>query len=122
MKIRDITRQLLPPMIALTLVSGGAPVYAAAKKEKAKLAKDAAPEKGDMNNYFSESRQGIPPEKLREADVLRMQTVTSIHKLLETPNMQANRKFELYLRLGELHSERAEYMRDLEMKDYETKY
>ncbi|HET9241552.1 MAG TPA: tetratricopeptide repeat protein [Oligoflexus sp.] len=122
MKLNSITKTLALPILALALASGGMDGYAAPKKEKAKLAKDAAPAKGDMNDYFAESRQGVSPEKLREADALRMQTVASIHKLLATPNMQANRKFELYLRLGELHSERAEYIRDMEMKDYETKY
>jgi TolA-binding protein len=122
MKLIIIRKTLALPILALALASGGMDGYAAPRKEKAKLAKDAAPAKADMNDYFAESRQGVSPEKLREADALRMQTVASIHKLLATRNMQENRKFELYLRLGELHSERAEYIRDMEMKDYETKY
>src|SRR6478735_12251253 len=122
MRLTDITRQLVLPLIALTLVIGGATGFGAGQKEKSKLVKDSAPDKSDMNSYFSENRQGIPIEKLREADGLRMQTINSIHKLIDQPNMQANRKFELYLRLGELHSERAEYIRDMEMKDYEIKY
>jgi TolA-binding protein len=85
-------------------------------------AKDLAPEKSDHANYFSENRQGIPPEKLKAADMLRVQTISSIQKLLETPNLNSNKKFELYLRLGEIHSERSEYLRDLEMKDYEQRY
>ncbi len=80
------------------------------------------PKKEDMSAYFSENRQGIPPEKLREADNLRVQTIVSIQKLLGDSNMLPARKFELYLRLGEIYAERSEYLRDIEMKEYETSY
>jgi TolA-binding protein len=89
----------------------------ASKKDK-----DESPSRTDHSAFFSENRQGIAPEKLREADQLRLQTVASIQKLLQAPNMQGNRKFELYLRLGEIYAERAEYLRDIEMKEYEQKY
>ncbi len=122
MNLREKSKRLAWPILSLALLFGGASAFSAAKKEKSKMAKDAAPQREDMANYFSENRQGVSLERMREADGLRVQTINSIHKLLETPNMQANRKFELYLRLGELHSERSEYLRDIEMKDFETKY
>ncbi|MBC7659673.1 MAG: tetratricopeptide repeat protein [Chitinophagaceae bacterium] len=91
---------------------------AAAKKTP----KSQAPKKEDMSAYFSENRQGIPPERLREADNLRVQTIVSIQKLMNEPNMNESRKFELYLRLGEIYAERSEYLRDIEMKEYESSF
>jgi TolA-binding protein len=93
--------------------------YAAPKKSAIKTEQ---PKKEDMSSYFSENRQGISPEKLREADSLRVQTVVSIQKLLGDPAMNESRKFELYLRLGEIYAERSEYLRDVEMKEWETSF
>lgn len=90
--------------------------------KKGKLTKETVPRKSDHAEYFAESRKGVPPERLREADQLRVQTIQSIQKLIDQPNMNENRKFELYLRLGELHSERSEYLRDIEMKDFDTRF
>jgi len=84
--------------------------------------KHDAPKKEDMSSYFAENRQGVPPEKLREADGLRVQTIVSIQKLLGDSSMAGTRKFELYLRLGEIYAERSEYLRDVEMKEWESSY
>lgn len=80
-----------------------------------------APTAEHMANYFAESRQGISVENLRKAEELRLQTIQSINQLLRG-NIPDARKFELYLRLGELHSERHDYLRDLEMREYEARY
>lgn len=93
-----------------------------AAPKKSKTIKSEAPKLEDMSSYFSENRQGVPPEKLREADSLRVQTIVSIQKLLGESSSNPNRKFELYLRLGEIYAERSEYLRDIEMKDYETSF
>ncbi len=94
--------------------------YAAPKKGS--MTQTEAPKKGDMSSYFSENRVGISPEKLREADGLRVQTIVSIQKLLNDSASNPGRKFELYLRLGEIYAERSEYLRDIEMKDFDTAY
>ena len=36
--------------------------------------------------------------------------------------LRAEQKFELYLRLGELYAERHDYIRELEIRDYESKH
>ncbi len=108
--------------LLLSQTTSGALEAAPKNRTQGKTVKDAAPDRSDHAAYFSENRQGIPPERLREADQLRVQTITSIQKLIDQGNMNENRKFELYLRLGELHSERSEYLRDLEMKDYDDRF
>ena len=104
--------------LLVTSISMQARVEAAGKK----MPKVDAPKKEDMSSYFAENRVGISPEKLREADGLRVQTIVSIQKLLGDASMNESRKFELYLRLGEIYAERSEYLRDVEMKDWETSY
>ena len=103
-------------LMASSLYSG----HLSAKGDKKE--KQLGPARTEHSAYFSENRQGIPPEKLREADQLRLQTISSIQNLMTAPNMQGPRKFELYLRMGELYAERAEYLRDIEMKEYESKF
>lgn len=127
MKTRE-WKKICAALVAALLLDQSLPqtLDAAPKKKAAqsqgKTAKQAAPERSDLASYFSENRQGVPPERLREADQLRVQTITSIQKLIDQGNMNENRKFELYLRLGEIHSERAEYLRDLEMKDFDDRF
>lgn len=116
----DPIRKWLISAVLLSQILSGSLLEAAPKKGK--LTKETTPRKTDHAEYFAENRQGVPPEKLREADQLRVQTIQSIQKLIDQPNMNENRKFELYLRLGELHSERSEYLRDLEMKDFDTRF
>ncbi|MFW7381213.1 MAG: tetratricopeptide repeat protein [Oligoflexus sp.] len=96
-------------------------MHVAAGNSQKRVERSEAPSAEHMANYFSESRQGISIENLKKAEELRLQTIQSINQLLKT-NMPDVRKFELYLRLGELHSERHDYLRDLEMKEFETRY
>ncbi len=124
MRLEKLRSRFLSKWMISTLLLGhllsSSPLDAGPKKGK--LTKEAVPKKTDHAEYFAENRQGIAPERLREADQLRVQTITSIQKLIDQPNMNENRKFELYLRLGELQSERSEYLRDLEMKDFDTRF
>jgi len=90
-------------------------VYAAATAEK------KPPTQEDMQDYFSRSRKGISDENLKKAEQLRLKTIDSIEKLL-LGQKRGQRKFELFLRLGELHAERHDYLRDLEMRQYDISY
>jgi TolA-binding protein len=88
-----------------------------AGKEKAK-----APTMEDYNKYTSsDETYQATPEVQKKADDIRLKTISSINKLIEASGKKQNR-FELLLRLGELHSERHDYMRDLEMAEYDTSY
>lgn len=117
MQLRGM-KKILTCVALITVLSLDA--YAAPKKGS--LSKTEAPKREDMSSYFSENRVGVSPEKLREADGLRVQTILSIQKLLGEPSMNASRKFELYLRLGEIYAERSEYLRDVEMREWETSF
>ncbi len=116
-----LNREIVKTLCSLALLATLS-LHAEAATKKTSTAAAQAPKKEDMSAYFSENRQGISPEKLREADSLRVQTIVSIQKLLGDPAMNGSRKFELYLRLGEIYAERSEYLRDVEMKEWETSY
>lgn len=77
----------------------------------------SAPTKEDSADYFAENRNGVSPEAAREADGLRVKTMTSIKTLLDDKK-NSRQEFELMLRLGELHVERADYLRTLEIESY----
>jgi cellulose synthase operon protein C len=79
--------------------------------------KDAAPTKEDGVDFLSRERKGASPEAKLEADALRVKTMSSINLLLQDKR-NSRQEFELSLRLGELHVERADYLRDLEIQSY----
>lgn len=83
--------------------------------------KSAAPTKEDSADYFAENRTGISAESARKADELRLKTMSSIKTLMENKK-NSRQEFELTLRLGELHVERADYLRDLEIQTYVKEY
>lgn len=101
--------------IFCTIAFVGSYVYAAPKLEK------RPPSQQDMQDYFSRNRKDISSENLKKAEQLRVKTIDSIEKLL-LGQKRGQRKFELYLRLGELHAERHDYLRDLEMRQYDISY
>jgi len=80
--------------------------------------KIAAPDQEDSANYFSANRHNATPQDLQKADKLRRKTISSIEDLLKAKK-KSTRRFELLLRLGELHVERHDYLRDLEMARYD---
>ncbi len=88
---------------------------------EAKNHKSAAPTKEDSADYFAEARAGVTAEAARQADELRLKTMSSIKSLLENKK-NARQEFELTLRLGELHVERADYLRDIEIQTYVKEY
>lgn len=80
-------------------------------------AKQAAPTMEDHADYFSENRRGVSADDLQKADKLRRKTIASIKDLLGSKKKSV-RRFELLIRLGELHVERHDYLRDIEMTSY----
>lgn len=85
------------------------------------IGKKVAPNQHDHAAYFSSGKKEISPEALSKADQLRKETIKSIKQLLKS-NISDFQKFELYLRLGEIYAERHDYLRDVEIKEYEKKY
>jgi TolA-binding protein len=83
--------------------------------------KVSAPTKEDSADYFAENRVGISAETAQKADGLRIKTMNSIKALLDNKK-NSRQEFELTLRLGELHVERADYLRDLEIQSYLKEY
>jgi TolA-binding protein len=81
------------------------------------IGKAAAPSKEDGVDYFATFRKNVSAEDAKQADGLRLKTITSINALL-SDKKNAKNEYELTLRLGELYVERADYLRDLEIADY----
>lgn len=102
--------------VALTVGAESAAGRSALKSDETK-GKAAAPNQEDHADYFSESRKDISSADLQKADKLRRKTITSIQDLLQGKK-KSIRRFELLLRLGELHVERHDYLRDVEMGAY----
>lgn len=55
----------------------------------------------------------------RRANKLRTESITSITSLIKNKGLSSKRKFELFLRLGELYMERHDYIRGVELARFE---
>lgn len=98
-----------------------APSYARPTRSAPKSEKHAAPTQEDANAYFASPTPELAAENIRRADELRVKTINSINELLKT-DLKTDKKFELYLRLGELYGERHDYIRSAEINDYDKQY
>lgn len=86
-------------------------------------AKGDAPDVEDYASYFSKQpKSNASASVQKKADNLRLRTITSISKLLNSKKINKYRKFELYLRLGETYAERHDYLRGLEIEDFTKRY
>jgi len=83
--------------------------------------KMAAPTQEDHAAYFSENRKEVSKADLQKADGLRLKTISSIKGLLGSKKNSV-RRFELLLRLGEIHVERHDYLRDIDTENYVKAY
>ena len=81
----------------------------------------AAPDVEDNASYFSNKPIEVPQADKKKADKIRVKTIKSINKILQSQK-KGPQKFELLVRLGELHIERHDYIRDLEMAAYAKSY
>lgn len=70
-------------------------------------AKVSAPTKEDSADYFATSRKGVSKEDAKKADDLRGKTIDQIKSILA--KQKGVNEFELWLRLGELYVERADF-------------
>ena len=88
-------------LTTLLLLSGSAE---AKKKKTSKSVKQ--PDKEQLNAFLTDNKAKLATdEALQKADDLRLQTIQSINTLINS-KIKEERKFELYLRLGELYSEK----------------
>lgn len=90
-------------------------------RHRAEKTKNAAPTQEDHAAYFS-TLETATPEKMKQADKLRQKTISSVEKLLKDKKTNKVRAFELYLRLGELHAERSDFLRSVEVEEWEAKH
>ena len=91
--------------------------HMAVAKDKKKL-----PEAENFNKYLTDTNTSQSSlNDLQKADDLRLQTIKSI-KVMINSKLRSEQKFELYLRLGELYSERHDYLREIEIRDYEKRH
>lgn len=75
-----------------------------------------APGVEEHASYFAKEKFGGSEADLLKADKLRIQTIESIQQLIESADRA--KKFELMLRLGELHVERHDFLRHVEINSF----
>ena len=75
----------------------------------------------DHAQYFSSFDKSKGLVGAKKADDLRLKTIASIQKLVGK-KLKSPRNFELYLRLGELLAERADYLRAVEINDWDQRH
>ena len=108
-------------LLLFSSLLGGYEALARAPMHSGEKGKNLAPNLEDNANYFSKFRRDISESDLKKADQLRLKTITSIGDLLKN-HKAGSRRFELLLRLGELHVERHDFLRDGEMMAYEKSW
>lgn len=81
----------------------------------------SSPKAGDLNKFLTQDVRKISAADRQKANQLRIRTINSIDKLLKG-KMSKNRKFELYLRLGELYHENHDFLREQEIDEFEAKF
>ncbi len=85
--------------------------------------RDPAPNLEDHAAYFTgKYGQKFEASREKKADALRLKTIESIKGILADSKLDDFRKFELYLRLGELYVERHDFLRYVEIEDYNIAY
>ncbi|MFK7872039.1 MAG: tetratricopeptide repeat protein [Oligoflexales bacterium] len=76
----------------------------------------------DYAKYFSKFDHTASVKEKKQAEKLRLKTIKAISKILKSRASLGEREFELYLRLGEIMTERHDYYRDLEYSRYQLQY
>ncbi len=108
-------------LLSILAFGGLSPAEALAQSQgrlgDAVSSKMAAPTQEDHAAYFSENRKEVSKTDLQKADGLRLKTINSIKDLVSSKKKSV-RRFELLLRLGEIHVERHDYLRDLDTETY----
>ena len=85
--------------------------------------KALAPSKDDYDHYAATPASSVSAADLKKADVLRLKTIKSINAILsEKKKTKQQNEFELTLRLAELYAERFDYIRDLELDEYNKNF
>ena len=106
-------------IIALAAALGLATVAEAGSlRHMAKTSKDSAPTQEDYEDYVTVDNGGVSDEMKEKADTLNQKTIKSIEELLKQKKIVEHKRFELYLRLGELYLERHDYLREVEMDQF----
>jgi TolA-binding protein len=83
---------------------------------------DSEPSAPSKEEFYTTAKSGQSSAEQKAADDIRLQTIASIETLLKQKKADAGRTFELHLRLAELYTERHDYLRDVEISQFETDY
>lgn len=86
------------------------------------IGKAVAPDIEDHAAYYATNRKDVSEADLNRADGLRLKTISSIQSLLSSNEAKASQKFELLLRMGVLYTERHDFLREIELRDYTAKF
>lgn len=90
-----------------------------AKKNKAnKKSKDSISE---YQQYMSTVDFGSSDKEMYEADKIRVESLKGTYSLLKDKSIANSEKFELYLRLGQIHLERHDFLKHIELKEFDVK-
>ncbi len=99
-------------------IGDGDKLFLKAKKSTSKNKKNPSQE-----DYYSVSDKSYSGSDLDKADALAVKTISSINSLLKDKKLlTSSKEFELRLRLGDLYSERHDYLQDKEIREFEQKY
>ncbi len=119
-KERTLPQALIIGVVVLS-ISSAALAVSAKRAIPSSKGDVAAPSKQDSQDYFAVERKGVSKEDAAKADELRVKTIEQIKNLIAKQKSGKN-EFELLIRLGELHIERADYQRDQEIEYYISQY
>lgn len=77
-----------------------------------------------IENHAEFFQQASQQENINadKADEIRVKSINSISSLIESEKIDKNKKFELYLRMGELYVERHDYLRGKEIESFVKEY
>ena len=113
-------RKWIKTVMITALITCFSPAVMAKKKSKSSDIKQ--PKAEQLRAFMTDNAaKQASRQDIEKADDLRLQTIQSINTLLNS-KMKEERKFELYLRLGELYTERHDYIREIEIRDFEQKF
>ena len=106
-------------LVALTIFLCGQSVFAGSSDLDSALTRREAP---SSEKYYSSYNSSLSEEEHKKADAMRAKTISSIETLLRGKKLSPPKRFELFRRMGEIHIERHDYLREQEIADFHRRY
>jgi TolA-binding protein len=105
--------------IVITIAMLAAAFSSAYSKSSTKEKRDSISE---YQQHISNVKFDSSDRDLATADKIRVQGIKSTYDLIKDKTINQSEKFELYLRLGQLHLERHDFLKHVEIKSFHSKY